>query len=462
MTDDYLNILDPIIYDENVESLQYSEHTPQSQNNLDNPGGIIQIDINATDAYLLPAKSFIQIKGQLVRNDNNNPYDANEEIALVNNAMMYLFENITYTIGATVVETITSPGQITSMLGYLSYPDDFNTCAGLMSCWCKDTTNNANSAKYTNSTAVAAVAAGAAVPAIAAGHFTPRENPNYNQGFSARRALLMSADPRGTFSFLIPFDHVFGFGSYSKVIYNIKHSLKFTRRSSDNLAIHSAGGVTDGKIKLTSIAWRVPQIKPKLEKLMELRDIIESKTIIPVGFQARTTDSTVVSETRDFTWRTNVISGVEKPRWIVVGFQTNKNETQQQNPAVFDNLNLTSASARLNTENYPNEDLTINFPTNNYTLLYEMFDNFKKEYYGFNSLVGGTQANFSAFRNLYPIIVFDVRHQNEKIAVGIIDMQLKFKFQNVVPANTMAYVTIISDRAYQLKSDGKNLVMISK
>ena len=128
-TCDYLNILDPIIEDNSIESLQYSEHTPQRQSNLDNPGGTIQIDINASDDYLIPAKSFIHNNGQLVWN---------QDISLVNNAIMYLFENISYQIGSTVVETITSPGQMTSMLGYLSYPDDYNTCAGLMSCWCKD------------------------------------------------------------------------------------------------------------------------------------------------------------------------------------------------------------------------------------------------------------------------------------------------------------------------------------
>src|SRR5206468_10769437 len=107
-------------------------------------------------------------------------------------------------IGETIMETITSPGQVTSMFGYLSYPDDYNTSAGLMSCWCKDTTNHANSAKYVAS------------PAAPAAGYIPGENPNYNQGFAARRAFLMSAQPRGSFSFLIPFDHVFGFACYNK------------------------------------------------------------------------------------------------------------------------------------------------------------------------------------------------------------------------------------------------------
>ncbi|MDW0252271.1 MAG: hypothetical protein QOA17_10775 [Nitrososphaeraceae archaeon] len=451
---DYLNILDPIEFDKSIDSFQYSEYPPQSQSNINNPGGIIQIDVNASDTYLLPSKSFIHIKGQLVRADNT-PFDANTEIALVNNAMMFLFENISYQIGATVVESISSPGQITTLLGLASYPDDYNTCAGLMSCWSKDTTTNASSRKFNRSPAVAANAV------INAGDFTPSENPNYNQGFAARRALVMGADPRGHFSFLIPFDHIFGFGYYEKVIYNIKHSLKFTRKSTDHLAIHSADGVPNGKIILSSIAWRVPVVKPELSKLVELRELIESKLTIPVGFQARTTDSTVVTQTREFTWRTNVTSGVEKPRWIFVAFQTNRNETQQQNPAVFDNVNLATASAKLNNEDYPAENIVVNFATNDYTVPFQMFDNYKKEFFGYNSLVGGTQVNFATYKSLYPIIVFDVTRQNEKLSNGVIDMQLKFKFHDAIPANTMAYVAIISDRVFYLNSDGKNLVMVS-
>lgn len=445
---DYLNILDPIEYDKSVDSFQYSEYSPQSQSNINNPSAPIQIDINASDTYLLPSKSYIHIKGQLVR-ANNNAFDANAEVALINNAMMYLFENISYQIGATVVETISSPGQITTMLGLASYPDDYNTCAGLMSCWSKDTTNNSSSAKHTAS--VAAPAAG----------YIPGENPEYNRGFAARRALLMDSNPRGHFSFLIPFDHIFGFGYYDKVIYNIKHSLKFTRKSTDNLAIHHANGVPEGKIILSSITWRVPVVKPELSKLVELREVIESKLTIPVGFQARTTDSTEVTQTREFTWRTNVSSGVEKPRWIFVAFQENRNDTQEQNPAVFDHINLATASAKLNNEDYPAESIAVNFATNDYTVPFQMFDNYKKEFFGYNSLVGGTQVNFAAYKSLYPIIVFDVSHQNEKLSNGIIDMQLKFKFHTAVPAHTMAYVVIISDRVYHLKSDGKNLVMVS-
>ena len=317
-------------------------------------------------------------------------------------------------------------------------------------CWCKDTTNNANSAKY--ATSVAAPAAG----------YTPRENPNYNQGFAVRKGYIMDANPKGSFSFAIPFKHMFGFGDYNKVMYNVKHVLTLTRMTSDNLAIHRAAGVADGKVNLTNITWKVPHVRPETVKLMELRSIIESKQSIPVAFTARTSESTIVSQTRNFSWRLNAKSGVEKPRWIIVGFQTDKSTTQEQNPAIFDHVNLTNTYVSINGEKYPMYDINFDFTTNDYSILYEMFDRFKQEFYGFNSLVGGTQVNVSAFKNLFPIIVFDVRHQSDKLKSGIADISINFKFSANVPANTMVYAVTLSDRMYKLNSDGKNLVMSSK
>ena len=452
--DDSLNILEPIQIDNSIESFQYFDYAPQSQNNLDQLGKVIQIDINANDTYIKPSESYLVITGQLVRSDNNNAYPADAEITLVNNAMMYLFSQIKLTVGGLDMGIISNPGQVTSMLAYLTQPDDYNSNAGLKSCWCKDTTNHASSIKFRES---AALAAGA----IAAGALTPVENPNYNQGFAARRGLLMSANPRGSFSFIIPFDHMFGFAGYDKIIYNVKHSLTLTRSAIDHQPIHKAQGVQDGKIKLTNITWRVPLVAPETVRLVELREIISRKESIPVGFMARNHESSSVPQTRDFSWRLNLTSGIEKPRWIIVGFQTLRNQTQEQNPAVFDHLNVTNAYAMLNSQRYPTYDTINSFQINDYSDFYEKFDNYKKKKFGFNSLIGGTQVSFPAFKTLFPLFVFDVTRQSDKLISGVIDLQLKFIFNDNVPADTYAYCVIESDRRYKLTSDGKNLVMKS-
>jgi hypothetical protein len=54
-----------------------------------------------------------------------------------------------------------------------------------------------------------------------------------------------------------------------------------------------------------------------------------------------------------------------------------------------------------------------------------------------------------------------VRKQNEKLKIGITDVQVKFEFSAAVPAETTAYAVIISDRFYKLSSDGKNMSVVS-
>ena len=42
--------------------------------------------------------------------DNNDVYDADDEITLINNALLYLFTGIKYELGATMLESIKNPG----------------------------------------------------------------------------------------------------------------------------------------------------------------------------------------------------------------------------------------------------------------------------------------------------------------------------------------------------------------
>jgi len=446
--DEMLDINEPHHYDESISAMDYYEYTPQTQANNNTSGQQISMIINNQDIYSLPSKSYISIRGQLRRLANNNAYVAGDEITLINNAMMYLFSSIKYELGNTTIETINCPGQTTSMIGYLSYPDDFSKSTGLTCCWSKDTNVTADSDKY---------AASAAAPGAG---YTPGNNPTYNEGFAIRKGHLFTSNPLGCFEFHIPLTHIFGFSEYKKVIYGMKHTLTLTR-GSNNAAIYRDATAVDGKVDITHISWHMPQIQMTPEYLAGMRKLIEQKITLPLAFRARTTEQTVLNQTQNHTWRLSVTGGVEKPRWIIIGFQTDKMETQQQNPAVFNNLNLKNAYVTLNSERYPKNEIMANLNRNEYMRLFNMFDDFKKDYYGIDSLVGGTQVNVPAYKSLFPIIVFDVRRQNETLKTGVMDIQVKFEFNEAVPANTTAYSVMISDRFYKLSSDGKNLSVLS-
>ena len=450
VNDDVLNINTKYEIDESIDSLQYFRYTPQTQDNNNGDGSSIPIDINVENIYTLPSKSYIRIKGQIRRADNNNVYDATDEITLINNAMMYLFSGIEYALNDTSIERISKNlGQISSMMLYLSQPDDFNTSEGLRYCCCKDTSTHASSIEFEES--------GNNAPAA---HYRPTKNPQYNLGFDTRKSFLFSSDPRGKFSFSIPLSHIFGFAEYKRVIYGMKHTLTFTH-CGDNDALYHAAGVTNGKVDITEISWLMPQLKIPPKYLIGLRSLIEHKEAIPLMFRARTSNSIPVTQTDEFNWRLSVKGGVEKPRWVIIAFQTDKSNNQTANPALFNHCNLKSAHITLNSATYPEIQLPNNFASNDYDMLYDMFVDFKNEYYGMDSLVGGTQVSFPTFKTLFPILVFDVRKQNEQLQTGVVDMQAQFYFNEVVPANTRAFALVISDRFFKLSSDGKNMSVIS-
>jgi len=70
---------------------------------------------------------------QVVKSDGT-VYVMYNEITLTNYAMRYLFSLIKYILGSATIESIDYPGQVTSMLGYATYPDDFLTSSGLKCC----------------------------------------------------------------------------------------------------------------------------------------------------------------------------------------------------------------------------------------------------------------------------------------------------------------------------------------
>ena len=224
---------------------------------------------------------------------------------------MYLFRDIRYKLLGQEIEKINYVGQATTMLGLLKYPDDFSKPKGLNQLWYKDTTTQAN---------------------------------NQNVGWNIRKQYVIhNSDPKGTFGFRIPLKHIFGFREdYDKVLYGFKHGLILTRNNDHN-AIFRANGVDPGKITLSKISWFMPDVIPADKDKLELYKIIEKKKkkkTLFVGYRMIQSDKATIPESISFDWRLSVKSSPEVPRFIIVGFQTDKSNDQEQNPSIFDNLNV--------------------------------------------------------------------------------------------------------------------------
>ena len=60
-------------------------------------------------------------------------------MTLINNALPYLCDEITYKLTDKTIEAISHPGQATAMLGLLTHSRGFSKTHGLNQLWCKDT-----------------------------------------------------------------------------------------------------------------------------------------------------------------------------------------------------------------------------------------------------------------------------------------------------------------------------------
>src|ERR1043165_6311616 len=141
MQSEILNITEPSTIDEAIEKYEFHEYEPVSRTTL-NSAGEIRITIETQDLYCHPAESYLLIEGRFVKADGTAYADANAA-AIVNNGLMYLFSQIGYRLSSQDIETIYHPGQATTMLGLLKYPNDFARAQGLNQLWCKDTTATA-------------------------------------------------------------------------------------------------------------------------------------------------------------------------------------------------------------------------------------------------------------------------------------------------------------------------------
>ena len=434
---DILQITEDIPVDDSIYEYEYKEYNPIAGTNF-NRGSIV-ITIEAQDIYTHPAESYLEIEGQLrkraraVNGDVQN-YAAGDTITLINNAMMYLFSDVRYHLASHEIEVLQNPGYATSMLGMLKYPDDFNKSQGLNQCWAPDTpiTNN-NTA-----------------------------NKDQNNGFKKRHEYIIKepATP-GTFSFKIPLKHFLGFcEDYKKILYGMQQRLTLTRSGNiEDPIFRDAGDIAE--LHIEKIRWFMPHVIPSDAYRLQLNKIIERKEKIPVGYRMLQCDNTQVPPaSENFTWRLGVKSSPDIPRFIIVGFQKEKHNQQNKNPAIFNHLSVRNIYVTLNAKRYPDTDYDNSFTKNLYSRMYGDAATFRKKFFNMDELVSNPGIDPIAYKNIFPLFVFDVSKQSEKLKTSVSDIHIKASFTGNPGNDTMAYAVIISDRLFHFVSDGSKITNI--
>ena len=436
---DILQITEDIPVDDSIYEYEYKEYNPIVGTDL-NRGSIV-LTIESQDIYTHPAESFLVIEGRLVKNALDNAgniqtYDAAADtVTLINNGMMYLFSDVRYHLASHEIEVLQNPGHATTMLGVLKYPDDFTKSQGLNQLWIPDTIIPDNN--------------------IA--------DKDENKGFEKRfNYIIADSAPAGSFEFKIPLKHFLGFcEDYRKILYGMQQKLTLTRSGNINDPIFRLAANDIGKLIIDKIRWFMPHVIPSDAYRLQLDKIIEKKEKIPVGYRMLQCDSSSVPQaSTNFTWRLGVKSSPDIPRFIIVGFQIDKNNQQVKNPAIFDNLDVRNIYVTLNAKRYPDTDYDTNFERNHYSRIYGDATSFRKKFYNMDELVSNSGIEPIDYKHIYPLYLFDVSKQSEKLKTSVSDIHIKAFFGGNPGNNVMAYAVIISDRLFHFVSDGSKITNI--
>lgn len=398
MDSEILNLRGPIGFYDKITSIQDHAYNPYTTSY--NHNDEIRIVIQNQDLYVLPHRSYIFVEGRVVVGQPAEDAAEAARIApnFVNNAAGFLFNEIRYELNGFPIDICKNVGITSTLKGYISFsPKDLARME--TSGWRKEADQQATA---------------------------------------------------GYINFWIPLKSIFGFAEdYQNIIMNAKHELILLRSNSDINVFTGANNISS--IVIDRIQWRIPHVSVSDSEKLKLMQIINKKLDLQLCFRTwELYEYPVLPTTDKHIWSVKASSQLNTPRFIIVAFQTNRNNLITANKSKFDHCDLSNLKVYLNSECYPYENLNINFDNNQFAMLYDMYARFQEAFYHDRPAhCAAPMLTLEEFRTMAPMVVVDCSYQNETLKKSIVDIRIEIQTRKNIPANTTAYCLIVHDNIIQ-------------
>ena len=194
----------------------------------------------------------------------------------------------------------------------------------------------------------------------------------------------------------------------------------------------------------------MPYIVLSYQYRLSLLNYLNTDPEIAVGFRSWDLyEYPILPQSSKHIWTVKTSSQLEKPRFVILGFQTNRNNQAKANASHFYHCKLRNVKLYLNSQSYPYGNLNLDFGTNTYSLAYEMFKNFQTNYYGKD--VSETIIRKKDFKEFAPLTVIDCSKQYESLKYAPVDIRIEFESKDSFPAQTSAFCLILHDSIIHYK-----------
>lgn len=378
-----LDIENPVEYNDIITGFEYHSHKPYASSTLNN-NDEVRIAISQQDIITAPFESVLHISGKV----EGKTAGATVDVHLVNNAIAHLFEDIRYEISGIEIDR-------TKYLGVSS------TIKNLLS--------------------------------ITSGEQDSLKNACW---FGPGKTLLVNGD----FTFSVPLKLLLGFfEDYKRIIVNVKQELILLRSVTDKNAVSTRA--TDLTLTISSLYWRVPHVTVSDAFRLKLLQRVEKDNIIHLPFRSwELHEYPTLPQTTRQSWTIKTSSQLEKPRFVILAFQTDRRNSLTKDCSRFDTCNLTNVKLYLNSQYFPYDNVH-----GDISLFYDMFLRFQSSYYGRSSC---PVVDLDTFKDKTPLYVIDCSNQNDSIKVGPVDVRLEFEASQNFPEKTTAYCLLLHDAYY--------------
>lgn len=402
---DILRINETVPHDDSITNIEYHSQPPFNSSNI-RYNDEIRITAQNQDGITLPCCSDLVLSGKLVKTNAaagaaTVPADT---LPLLNFALN-LFTEVSYYINGVLVDRVQNPGLVATIKHYVC-------------------------------------------------HTSGEERIIANAGFTTELGNnCVYNTTTGDFYVTIPLRFISGFfEDYRKVIINVKQELVLRRSSNDHNAVYNsdAESTETVRVDIDRIFWNMPYVQVSDSEKLKLYKYVQSDKAIELAFRTwELFEYPSLPNTNKHIWNLKTSIQLETPRYVIVAFQTDRNNQAKKDNSKFDHCNIKDLRVQLNNQIYPYNKLDVNFGIHRFGELYAMYAKFQSSYYGqkANPILSPENFNGNA-----PLFVIDCSKQNERIKSSTVDIKLMFETGANFPANTVAYAIIIHDSIFKYKS----------
>lgn len=364
----------------------------------------IRIAIQSKDSYVLPSESYLYMKISATTAGVHAAGDP--EVNFVSNFVSFLFSDVRYELNGVEIDCVRNVGRASTMK---------------------------------------IRAASRVSPLNGYAHYC-----RVYEGEIPRSDIIATVK---RYDVVIPLSVWFGFcDDYRKIILNCKHEL-ILNRARQSLDCTTGGGAlataSTVTIALEKIEWKMPHITLSDRVRLNMLNYLAKNRHITI--QHRSMDLVeypqLPAATTNTIWSVKSVPSVKRPRYVIVGLQTNRNGVRVRNAAQFDACTITQLRLHLNAQIYPYNMNDLDIGGGLYAELYESYTRIQASYYNNTEPTNLFNIKCNDFQDS-PLFVFDTSRADESLIDSSIDIRVEIKTRENIPANTAAYCVIIYDNEF--------------